>query len=178
MNSKVAFVIGSILKVFFKDGFIIYLILLPIGPLSNVRQTVLTNIPQHSLAVTLILGTIFAITNILYIGGSLWKNEKGKLGLLVGPWIDAFAFPVITLLIVVAKLEVSTFISMTAIVITVGITLLQILYNCSNFTKAPKSKNMFEHKEARWSILANFLQLCFLYFMVVKWVEQAAFFQQ
>ena len=103
MESKVAFVIVMILKSFFKNGFIIYFFILPLGPFASLSQTILTEVPSQTPVVAIASGVILASLSLAYIGGSCSKSKKGKMGLLVGPWIDALAFPFITVMLVIGK---------------------------------------------------------------------------
>ena len=56
--------------------------------------------------------------------------------------------------------------------------MLQLIYNSVNFTKSPKSVDLFQHREAKLSLFVNFLHVCFLYFMTTKWVNQEIFSSQ
>ena len=49
------------------------------------------------------LGLIVIAAGLAYMGAAFLEMGKGKYGLLLGPWIDVFAFPLIAVLMVVAQ---------------------------------------------------------------------------
>ena len=46
MESKVAFALAMTLKLLLKDGFIILLIILPLGPIPTLTENLLTKLPS------------------------------------------------------------------------------------------------------------------------------------
>ena len=58
------------------------------------------------------------------------------------------------------------------------VSILQLIYNLANFTKSPKSQNLFQYREARLSLLANLLHLSFCYFMALRWISGTPFSTQ
>lgn len=101
MESKVAFTLAMALKLLLKDGLIILLIILPLGPVPTLTEALLTKLPSQSLPTTAILGLIVLTAGLAYMGAAFF--DIGKYGLLLGPWIDVLAFPLIVVLMVVAQ---------------------------------------------------------------------------
>lgn len=80
------------------------------------------------------------------MGGWIVSDGVGKIGLLFGPWIDVFAYFVIAVMMVVANGGGNSGLTVIAVILTIIVTLLQLLYNTINFTKSPKSDNLFLHR--------------------------------
>ena len=110
---------------------------------------------------------------MMYVGGCILKHGKGNYG-IIGPWIDILAYPTIAILMIVAKLGSNSIISTVAIIISIVVTLGQFLYNATNFTKSAKCVDLFQHREAKLTLIANVLHVCFLYLILMKWVERVS----
>ena len=110
---------------------------------------------------------------MIYVGGCILKHGKSNYG-IIGPWIDMLAYPTIAILMIVAKLGSNSIISTVAIIISIVVTLGQFLYNATNFTKSAKCVDLFQHREAKLTLIANVLHVCFLYLILMKWVERVS----
>ena len=110
---------------------------------------------------------------LMYVGGCILKHGKGNYG-IIGPWIDILTYPTITILMIVAKLGSNSILSAVAIILSIVITLGQLLYNATNFTKSAKCVDLFQHREAKLTLVTNILHVCFLYLILMKWVERVS----
>ena len=75
---------------------------------------------------------------------------------------------------IVAKLGSNSILSAVAIILSIVITLGQLLYNATNFTKSAKCVDLFQHREAKLTLVTNILHVCFLYLILMKWVERVS----
>jgi hypothetical protein len=72
------------------------------------------------------------------------KNKTIKsLTLFFLPWVDIVAFPTIFFLIVATKAQTSPILAAGSTLVIILYTLTQLVYNLINFTKSPKSPNLF-----------------------------------
>jgi hypothetical protein len=51
----------------------------------------------------------------------------------------------------------------------------QVLYNSIKFTKSPKSCDLFQRREARISIVVNFLHILFITYVISRWAKGFAY---
>lgn len=96
-----AFTLAMGLKLLLKDGLIIFLMILPLGPVPALAEALITKLPSQSLPTTVIVGVIVLAAGLAYLGAACM--DTSKYGLLLGPWIDVFTFPLIAVLMVVAQ---------------------------------------------------------------------------
>jgi len=116
-----------------------------------------------------LVGTFLVIlTGGAYLGGWLINDEFGKLSLLVGPWIDVFAYFVIGVLMIVVQNGGNIGLVVGAIILIIVVTLLQLIYNVVNFTKSPKSVDIFQHRGSPFGLASYILITCLFFYVIVK----------
>ena len=83
MESKVAFTLAMALKLLLKDGLIILLIILPLGPVPTLTEALLTKLPSQSLPTTAILGLIVLTAGLAYMGAAFFDIGICEVGSLL-----------------------------------------------------------------------------------------------
>lgn len=143
MESKFAFILAMALKFVFKDGFILLFLLLPIDVTQTVRSIVLYYAPAYDILIS-ICSFVLIVTVILPRINGLIENKVIKsLTLLMVPWVDILTFPVLLVLVLLVNVGSSSVLSALNIITAILFSITQLIYNLINFTKSPKSSNLF-----------------------------------
>ena len=123
-HSRINFLLVLATKMFLKDGFIIFFILLPLQPFTNINQIIQDQIPPQAMTATLFLLIVVVFVTVAFIGGSYWKNKAARIGLMMGPWIDALAYPMIAILLAIVKQNSSVTLSVASMIISIWVSTL------------------------------------------------------
>lgn len=127
------------------------------------------NFTQSINLVLTFLLAFFLVTFLLVAASQcffLQLKLKSLVKLLV-PWLDIFAMLIITIsmqLLLVNIRESMALIPLNILSI-ISISVVQIFYNLFNFTKEPKSNNLFQVREAQIVTFCNIVQLMLTYYL-------------
>ncbi len=149
MSSSLAFMIYQFLKCSFKDIFIITMLVFPLELLSNQTQRFFQIMASHNSIVTLLLAVIMGLLMFMFLSKLQSFQEKFKIILQIFlPWVDIFAFSVVSvqILLLITNTKNNFFLVVLNIFTIISVSFIHIFYNLFNFTKQPRSKNLFKKR--------------------------------
>jgi hypothetical protein len=103
-----------------------------------------------------------------------------KLNFLVqmlAPWLDIFAMLIVTVNIqlLLINFEKDPALAAFNILSIIAISLIQIFYNLFNFTKEPRSDNLFKKRESQVVTFCNIAMLFLSYYLAVTFFRNEVF---
>lgn len=118
-------------------------LLLPITITQTLKQIIVFYAPSYDIAIS--VGTFVSIVVVMVprINGMIENKIVKSLTLLLVPWVDILTFPVLMVLVLLVQSSRSPVLSALNIITAILFSVTQLLYNLINFTKSPKSNNLF-----------------------------------
>lgn len=166
MQSELAFVLFQIVKLLFRDAFIITVFAFPLPNTQTILNSLFAGVGSANVAVSIILA-FFLIGLCVFIAvmpADLQEKFKSLLQTVV-PWVDVTALLIITINLQLLSLNIGSNLWLMPfnIVSVVAASLITIFYTLFNFTKEPRSKNLLKKREARVVTFCDFatLLICF-----------------
>jgi hypothetical protein len=130
-------------KFIFKDGFILLFLLLPINITNALLQKVVQECPNYDVAITVAAFLLVLAVLLSRVNGVVRNNKVREMALQVLPWCDILTFPVLMVLFLLIAKSTSPILAALNIMTAILFSIVQITYNLINFTKTPKSNNLF-----------------------------------
>lgn len=87
------------------------------------------------------------------------------------PWIDVFSFGLVSIQIsfLMTNMNTNFFLASLNIFTIIALSFIHIFYNLFNFTKEPRSKNLFKKREARIVSLSNIIILFLIIYISIRY---------
>lgn len=130
-------------KFIFKDGFILLFLLLPINITNALLQKVVQECPNYDVVITVAAFLLVLAVLLSRVNGVVRNNKVREMALQVLPWCDILTFPVLMVLFLLIAKSTSPILTALNIMTAILFSIVQITYNLINFTKTPKSNNLF-----------------------------------
>lgn len=151
LESQLAFVVFQIIKLFFRDVFIITIFAFPLPALSDAVTSLFSACSTFSVGLSIVSGVFF--TGLVVCGSfrSGWAEEKLRKPLqVILPWVDVLAFLFISINIILLVQNASNRVWAVCfnILAIIFASLITIFYTLFNFTKEPRSANLLRRREA------------------------------
>lgn len=143
MQSKFIFVVALVLKFFLKEGFILLFLLMPIGLTADLLQIAVDFVGKEPIVTVIATGAVIVVLVLPRIDGLIQNKTIKSFTLFFLPWVDIVAFPTIFFLIQATTTEANPMLVAGSALVIILYTLTQLVYNLINFTKSPKSPNLF-----------------------------------
>jgi len=120
--------------------------LLQINLLNTISNGIATHVIDNSVIVLIsLLGFVVAIY-LLYVGGSRWGESVQDFSRMFLPFVDVTTFPIVTLSLAIVHSSSNVGLIVGGILNVVGMSIFSLCYNLFNFSKSPKTINVFQFK--------------------------------
>jgi hypothetical protein len=152
MQSELAFVLFQIVKLLFRDAFIITLFAFPLPNTQAMLTVLFAAVVSVNEAVSIVLALFLAAVIALTAVRPAELQEKFKSVLqTVVPWVDVTALLIITVSLQLLTVNAGSRLWLLPfnLVAVVAASLITLSYSLFNFTKEPRSSNLLKRREAR-----------------------------